>query len=215
MARLKIYDAALTQWVFAGGGDTEPYVGPEPPIVVTDGKLWWDTDDTSILPMTVNLAQSGTYTPTLTGMNIGTGGSAINSAIYSYVGGPNIGDKGLLSLEGVVIFGTSGATYPTSGEISLPSGFNLSGFALIGNARPSCGFCNIFDSSVTIGYVGLMQPRSLTTVGVILTNVTITTHTGTVVTTVGRGSTSPTLPFIWADTDGIYWTCSGMLVTRV
>lgn len=54
MPRLKIFNAASGEWEFAGGGDTKPYVGPEPPVVISDGKLWWDTDDNSILPVTVD-----------------------------------------------------------------------------------------------------------------------------------------------------------------
>lgn len=56
MARLKIFDNATGLWVYVGGGDESPYVGPEPPVVVMDGMLWWDTDDNSILPSTVDPA---------------------------------------------------------------------------------------------------------------------------------------------------------------
>lgn len=56
MARLKIFDNATGLWVYVGGGDESPYVGPEPPIVVMDGMLWWDTDDNSILPSTLDPA---------------------------------------------------------------------------------------------------------------------------------------------------------------
>lgn len=63
------------------------------------------------------------YNPTLTGMVPGTGGS--NNAEYTWVGGPNAGDKGTLSASGVITFGTSGQTFPTAPTIALPSGFNL------------------------------------------------------------------------------------------
>lgn len=56
MPRLKIFNAASGLWEFAGGGDTEPFVGPEPPLSVTDGKLWWDTDDNSQVFSNVNPA---------------------------------------------------------------------------------------------------------------------------------------------------------------
>lgn len=71
-------------------------------------------------------AQSGTYTPTLVGMAIGTGGSATNTASYWWTGGPDVGDEGLLFLSGWIIFGTAGATFPTTPDVLLPPGFRVS-----------------------------------------------------------------------------------------
>lgn len=70
------------------------------------------------------VVQSGSYTPTLTSLVVGTGGT--NTADYTFVGGPNVGDKGLLAAQGKIVFGSSGATFPTvNSRIGLPSGFNL------------------------------------------------------------------------------------------
>lgn len=65
------------------------------------------------------------FTPTLTGMAIGTGGSASNTAGYLYIGGSNVGDRGILCSWGAVVFGTSTPTYPTGPTILLPAGFNF------------------------------------------------------------------------------------------
>lgn len=54
MARLKIFNATTGLWEFAGGGDTEPFVGPSAPLTVYDGKMWWDTDDNSLIPQTLD-----------------------------------------------------------------------------------------------------------------------------------------------------------------
>jgi hypothetical protein len=67
---------------------------------------------------------SGSYTPTLTNMDVGTGGSADNSARYTYA-------HGILNCSGTIVFGTSGTTFPggSNEKIGLPSGFTItSGF---------------------------------------------------------------------------------------
>lgn len=70
--------------------------------------------------------ESGTYTPTLTSLSVGTGGGATNTADYVFVGGPDTGDEGVLILTGHILFGTSGTTFPSGSErIGLPAGFNV------------------------------------------------------------------------------------------
>ena len=67
---------------------------------------------------------SGTYTPTLTNMAIGTGGTAINTASFTFAGFPA---GGILCVEGKVVFGTAGQTFPgaSNESISLPTGYTL------------------------------------------------------------------------------------------
>ncbi len=79
---------------------------------------------------------SGTYTPTIQGMAVGTGGSANNTAYYSYVGG-------ILVVQGIIQFGTTGVTFPTAPNIFVPSGFTASqpiapNYATIGHAAYVC-----------------------------------------------------------------------------
>jgi hypothetical protein len=54
-----------------------------------------------------------TYTATLTGFAVGTGGSALNSTRYRYVNGE-------IEVDAKFVFGTSGTTFPTSPTFTLP-----------------------------------------------------------------------------------------------
>lgn len=82
-------------------------------------------------------ADSGTYTPTLTNMAIGTGGTPDNTATYRHI-------NGLLSVWGHIDFGTTGATLPGAATeaIGFPPGYtsNLpqAGF-VIGMVRMNVG----------------------------------------------------------------------------
>lgn len=69
--------------------------------------------------------ESGTYTPTLVNIAIGTGGSAYLEGSYTFLGGPNPGDTGVITVTGKLKFGTSGQTFPPASfcGVRLPSGF--------------------------------------------------------------------------------------------
>ena len=83
-----------------------------------------DTNTSSISTNTSDITalealfDDGTYTPTLTNMAVGTGGSATNSATYTF-------SNGILLVSGRIIFGTSGTTFPGGSDeyIGLPSGY--------------------------------------------------------------------------------------------
>lgn len=77
------------------------------------------------------LPSSASYTPTLTNMAVGTGGSAENTARYTFVGGSTVGSKGPMTLQGRIRFGTTGVTLPGTGvpKIGLPAGFELADFS--------------------------------------------------------------------------------------
>lgn len=70
---------------------------------------------------------TGAYTPTLVGMAVGTGGSAMNVAEYSFCGDTPAGSIGQMTIEGYITFGTTGVTLPgaTAPTIQLPSGFEI------------------------------------------------------------------------------------------
>lgn len=80
---------------------------------------------------------SGTYTPVLLNMAIGTGGSPDNTATYRYA-------NGLLSVWGHIDFGTTGATLPgaSTEAIGFPPGYTsdlpLAGM-VIGMVRMNIG----------------------------------------------------------------------------
>lgn len=70
-------------------------------------------------------ASTGAYTPTLVGMSVGSGGGALNTADWTFVGGPAVGSHGDLTVFGRFLFGTTAPTYPASATLALPSGFNM------------------------------------------------------------------------------------------
>lgn len=85
---------------------------------------------------TIFAVPTTSYTPTLAGMAIGTGGGATNIAHYAYA-------NGVLVLTGIILFGTAGATFPTSPSITLPAGFTAAAsvtpnYATVGQAIHLC-----------------------------------------------------------------------------
>lgn len=95
-----------------------------------DGDAFWTVGSERVYESSGSVARLGdnpaiataplsdTYTPTLVGMVIGTGGSPLNTASYTYA-------DGQLTVEGRIVFGTTGVTYPsTVSTVSLPSGFS-------------------------------------------------------------------------------------------
>jgi hypothetical protein len=92
------------------------------PATPVNGQMIYETDTDRVLVYDgtgwiVVLAQ-GTYTPSAGGtMVVGTGGSAFNSASWSYA-------YGTLSISGRWVFGTSGTTFPNAPvTLTYPSGF--------------------------------------------------------------------------------------------
>jgi hypothetical protein len=135
----------------------------------------------------VNSATGGTYTPTLVGMAIGTGGSAANTAKWSY-------SDGVLTLDGAILFGTTGTTFPgASITASLPSGFTAMTPYL--SVMP-VGMCALNDFGVTT-YSGVTRLDSTTTVRFVAQDAS-----GTYL---AHAVTGTTIPFTWGAGDGIYW----------
>lgn len=95
---------------------------------------------------------SGTYTPTLVNMAVGTGGSALNTASWSYA-------RKLLTIEGILVFGTTGTTFPSAAAetIGLPTGFTLDG-----NASTQVGMVtHTIGGSASIGSVRIESSTTL------------------------------------------------------
>ena len=63
------------------------------------------------------------FTPVLTNVNVGTGGSATNTARYTFVGGDAAGSEGILHVTGDITLGTSGFSVEANVRVSLPVGF--------------------------------------------------------------------------------------------
>lgn len=131
--------------------------------------------------------ENGTYTPTLTGMVVGTGGSAANSASYTFVGGNQVGDVGVLRIEWRMVFGTAGTTFPTAPTISLPAGFNL----VQTNTSFPIGRAYLGDSGTAANdRWAEVAPNSVSTFRILLGGIS-----GAVATL------STTTPFTWAIND--------------
>lgn len=134
----------------------------------------------------------GTYTPTLVGMAVGTGGGATNTAAYAFGGAGG-------SIEGDIVFGTSGTTFPSSTTtISLPSGWT---FKNVTATRP------IGDVTMTLGgvsfYYGILWIASSTTARLMLTEAA---------STYGRlFAPSTTAPATWAAGDRIEWRINAQM----
>lgn len=135
-------------------------------------------------------AKGATYTPALTGMSIGSGGSAANSATWSFSGGE-------LIITGEIVFGSSGATFPAATILAnLPSGFTAS-------PNPSTalpvGQCHFNDVGANGAY-GVTRLNSTTSVRFVPVDAA-----GTYATLV---ATSALIPFTWVAGDGIYWNAT-------
>lgn len=139
------------------------------------------------------LFASGTYTPTLGAMAVGTGGTPTNSAKYTFVGFPA---GGVLTVEGKIKFGTTSVTLPgaSTETISLPSGY-----ALIDTSGSSVFPAGVSYTDVSAGqsWSGLLAPNSSTTVVLYVPVVS-----GTMLVT---SLVSGTVPFTWAINDEIYY----------
>lgn len=112
--------AALENGSGGGGGSgaEEVFIGPNDPGLPFE--LWYDTD--AVSPSGA-IVQEGTYTPAWTLFNPGSTG--VVSAHYIFVGGPAVGDFGVLTIQIAVTTGGSGIVFWTSGHrFGLPAGFN-------------------------------------------------------------------------------------------
>lgn len=147
----------------------------------------------------------GTYTPTLTGMVIGTGGSPFNQAEYQWVGGALVGDEGMLSIRGHIVFGTSGQTFPTAPTFSLPSGFQFVTTGLTDHTQIPIGWTYMTDSSTAANNrMGSVTPNSATTVRPFQSG-----------WSAARATLTTTTPFTWASGDGIEWSILAAPAVRV
>ncbi len=146
------------------------------------------------------LAVTGTYTPTLSGMAVGTGGNAANIARYVFVGGNETGDIGLMKARGLITFGTSGASFPSSDQIvTMPAGFQIYDWLLYNGV----GTVNLVDAG-TAAHVGTIRARSATTFQLERQLVSGAN--------VLSSSMSTTTPFTWVAGDYMVWDIDVMAV---
>lgn len=134
---------------------------------------------------------TGTYTPTLSGMAIGTGGSAANTARLHYA-------NGLLTVQGRIIFGTSGTTFPGSSiTATLPSGYTATEF--YAQFEQAIGFVTFRDDGV-LSYNGVVWLDSTSTVRFMALDNASTYER--------VAATGTTIPFTWGAGDRITYQFS-------
>lgn len=121
------------------------------------------------------------YTPTVGGFAVGTGGSAKSETIWRYEGGH-------VRLRFAFVFGTSGATFPTLPNFSLPVPA-----APLQHPYVIAGVADYFDSSATAVYHA--SPLLPDTASCQLFH-----SAGAYIATAG---TTPTTPFVWAPGDAM------------
>lgn len=162
-------------------------------------------DITQVQPYDQPLVEAATYTPILTAMAVGVGGT--NTADYTFVGASGLGGKGILNVVGRIAFGTSGQTFPTSASrMSLPPGFNLTPpFAVtlwhLGQIRGS-------QNGTWEG----MVVNDVANLGVVQMNfaaLSTTVSAGAAITTAGP---TASFPSVWAAAGEIRWYASLMVV---
>lgn len=150
----------------------------------------------------------GTYTPTWTGITVGTAGSVQNTGGWTFVGEAASASPGLLTLRIAMRFGSTSPTLPsaTAITVSIPSGFNLVADA-DSTSLPeymSLGEASFLDSSATLVVRGLCAKASATTLRVWRVDPTTLTN----------ANFSSTAPFTWAAADGIDVFAGGLRAVR-
>lgn len=141
------------------------------------------------------LFTSGTYTPTLTNLAIGTGGTPTNSAKYTFVGFPA---GGVLTVEGKIKFGTTAPTLPGASleTVSLPSGYSMIDTSGSSFLSGEVAFSDVTGSV----WEGLLLPASATSFYLYSKAVSGTGLVAALLTA--------TVPFAWAVNDEIYYRFS-------
>jgi hypothetical protein len=142
------------------------------------------------------LFTSGTYTPTLGNMAIGTGGTPTNTASYTFVGFPA---GGVLTVEGSIKFGTTAPTLPGASveTISLPSGYTMINTDINNLLMSQVIFNDVSAGAKNFGVLGSATTTTLTFYS--------STVSGTLLTTSGI---TAAIPFAWAVSDEIFYRFS-------
>lgn len=137
---------------------------------------------------------SGTYTPTLSGFAIGTGGSAQNTATWHY-------DGKMLDIVGKITFGTTGTTFPGATiTAALPASPAWTIDAAMNSSSHECGLATLATGATN--YEGVVWTNSTTTLRFLAKSINAAAA-GT--DYLKQAATSTTIPATWAAGDSIYW----------
>ena len=139
----------------------------------------------------------GQYTPTLSAITLGTG--ATNDARFVFVGGPDVGDVGLMFAWGNIVLGTGGAL--TGAPLwTLPPGFNVASQPS-GASTDNVGHAYVVDDSAGgIAYQSQCIRNGVTQYGL--------RYYLVVGTLIERRIPSATAPMTWAANDIIRWNAT-------
>lgn len=168
-----------------GSGAEEVFIGPSDPGLPYE--LWYDTDAPS---PSGAIVESNSWTPTYTSFVPGSG--ATNNGFYIWIGGPNVGDRGILWLEINVTLGTGFTAWTAGHRFLTPPGFNWTpvshgelGPASFIDASPGesyYGRCSVIGADrCSVQYFGTASASS----GAAIRGITL----------------SASLPFVWATGD--------------
>lgn len=162
-----------------------------------EGQVIYETDTDQIRVYNgtswVLLTANGSYTPTLTNLSVGTGGSPFNSAIWSYA-------NGMLSVQGRMTFGTTSVTYPSStSQIAYPTGFTADSGVLT-NVVPIGNLMSIMSGTNYMGFV-FYDSTSTFRITSNLYNPTLTANSA-----ITAQSFSSTFPTTWAAGNSINYS---------
>lgn len=142
------------------------------------------------------LVEYGTYTPSLSNITLGTGGSPTNTAGYIYIGGTEADDVGLMYVWGVIVLGTSDEAVSGTPVLTMPPGFE---FAFVDNEMQLAGIFRLDpDGGSGTKYVGV--PRmTLNATEFALNYLNATADIGSF------GGINATTPATWTDNGFIRW----------
>jgi hypothetical protein len=163
---------------------------------VTAGDDILDTWGNAVADAINGMPETGTYSPTLANVAIGTGGNAENTCFYTWLGGSETGDEGVLTLVGSIILGSSGASVTGGPTLTLPSGFQTT--TVLGGSQ-RFGKVLFIDANGS-DPLGHMFQSTATVLGVLIENAS-----GTYVV---HSTPSSTVPFTWVADDRILYNCT-------
>lgn len=157
----------------------------------TEGLHIYETDTNRLLYNDggwIVLRDSGTFTPVLGNMVIGTGGS-INTATFKF-------SDGILVVEGKIKFGTAGTTLPGASQetIALPTGYTMAFTDVIHEL--ACKI-NYNDVSAGANFKGAMAPSTSSVLSIFVDAVSGTN--------IVNAALTAAVPFAWAISDEIYY----------
>lgn len=137
------------------------------------------------------LVETDTYTPDLTNVNIGTGGNVLNTARYTFVGGTEVGDTGIMYIYGALTLGTSGASISGAPNVGYPAGFERLP-SLFANANMVASARLIDAEGGSTNHLGVLFPA---------TTSMLVAYLVTSGSTLIAANISSSAPFTWAAND--------------